>query len=83
MQIFKEFMRIGVPSGCHEKPEPGVIRMKKEKSKWMDQKGFITGVRSRFFKNNYYAWEVPQIASSSNEPYIAGAEEVGNDRRSR
>ncbi len=49
----------------------------------MDERGFITGVRSRFFKNNYYAWEVPKLGSDQTEPYIAGAEEVGNDRRSR
>jgi hypothetical protein len=44
----------------------------------MDQKGFLTGIRSKFFNNKYYAWDVPPVGSDVNEPYIGGAEEVGN-----
>ncbi len=49
----------------------------------MDDKGFITGIRSRFFKNDYYAWEVPQAENEIKDPYIAGQEVVGNERRVR
>jgi hypothetical protein len=48
-----------VPSGFHGVSDTGLERISKEKAKWMDDKGFITGIRSRFFKNDYYAWEVP------------------------
>jgi len=49
----------------------------------MDEKGFVTGLRSRFFHNGHSAWEVPEVANEDNDPYIAGAEEIGNEKRVR
>jgi hypothetical protein len=40
-----EFKKIGVPSGCHGQAQIGLEMIKKEKVKWIDEKGFITGIR--------------------------------------
>jgi hypothetical protein len=49
----------------------------------MDEKGFVTGLRSRFFHNGHSAWEIPDVANELNDPYIVGAEEIGNEKRVR
>ena len=49
----------------------------------MDEKGFVTGLRSRFFHNGLSSWEVPEVANEVHDPYIAGAEEIGNEKRVR
>jgi hypothetical protein len=49
----------------------------------MNLEGFNTGIRSRFFHNGYSAWNVPKEGFSSQDPYICGTEELGNDRRPR
>ena len=45
-------------------------------------KGFITGIRQRFFKNGQSAWEVPEV-KAGDEPFRGGFNETGNDLRSR
>lgn len=62
IKIYQDFMKIGVPSGFHGKPVDGLEEMEKEKEQWMDpqKKGFVTGLRQRFFKNGEYAWEAPK-----------------------
>jgi hypothetical protein len=54
-------MKIGVPSGFHRQPENVLEMQSKEKKQWMDEKGFVTGLRSRFFHNGHSAWEVPDV----------------------
>ncbi len=49
----------------------------------MDEKGFITGIRKKFFKNGQSAWEIPPEPKSGEEPYRGGFNEVGNALRSR
>lgn len=83
VQKYQEFMKVGVPSGFHGQPENGLEVQAREKRLWMDEKGFVTGLRSRFFHNGQSAWEVPEVANEVKDPYIAGAEEIGNEKRVR
>ena len=83
MQKYQELMKIGVPSGFHGQPENGLEMQSKEKKQWMDEKGFVTGLRSRFFHNGHSAWEIPEVENQVNDPYIVGAEEIGNQKRVR
>lgn len=48
----------------------------------MDEKGFITGIRQRFFKNGQSAWEIHEV-KSGDDPYQGGFNEIGNSLRSR
>ena len=41
------------------------------KEKWITEKGFITGIRTKFFRNGS-AWRERPRGVLSQEPYIAG-----------
>lgn len=70
---------IGVPSGCHG-PYIDSARAKLNKEQWISSRGFITGLKAKFFKNGS-AWDVPPPVKT--DPFIAGAREVGQEYRVR
>ena len=75
-----EFNKIGQPSGTITNEK---IQMRADsKEKWITEKGFITGLKSKFFRNGS-AWKERPRGVLGLEPYIAGVQEIGNSYRSR
>ena len=59
-RIKKDMQQVGVPSGCHGEYEGARPKKKILKDKWLSEEGFVTGIRTKFFKNSS-AWKVPPV----------------------